>query len=317
MSYLEADTFLTKFYAEHSEITSHIEALQKLDPSTSNASEQKLSLSSQYEFLSNRTVSLQKFLTENTKFIPKYETRKAQEHLAKLAKISQDKRDEIFPKKKFGFKSKQKMTSLADAITTADELNEHAKATVILDNDEIFYKDSSCTIKDIDDQTVIKLDTEINGKDIAILNINNACIQLYGNPSVLHAKNITNSVIMCGPISGSAFVDNLKNVKLIIACHQLRIHETSDSQFYIHLGSRAIIENCERVRFAPYAWTYPKLEEHFLRSSLNADKSNWECVDDFNWLNQNVDSPNWSFLGEDERMKWVTDASGELKSIKE
>ena len=143
MSYLEADAFLTKFYAEYNEVTTKIEALQKIAGTISNLSEHQLKLSSDYEILSNRTLTLQKYLTENTQFIPKYETRKAQEQLTKLAKISQEKRDEIFPKKKFNFKSsKQKMTSLADAISNADELSEeHAKkAAVVTDNDEIFYK---------------------------------------------------------------------------------------------------------------------------------------------------------------------------------
>ncbi len=160
-----------------------------------------------------------------------------------------------------------------------------------------------------------KSENEINGKDIAIFNIKNAFIHLYGNPSVLHAKNIEDSVIMCGPISGSAFVDNLKNVKLVIACHQLRIHETTNSDFYIHLGSRAIIENCSQVRFAPYAWQYPQLHEHFRLSGLNAVKSNWQCVDDFNWLNQDVASPNWGFLEEEKREKWTTDDTGSVSNL--
>lgn len=82
-------------------------------------------------------------------------------------------------------------------------------------------------------------------------------------------------MIICGPISGSAFVDNLKNVKLIIACHQLRIHETHESEFYIHLGSRAIIENCSNVKFAKYSLSYPNLTKHFEKSGLSHDKSNW------------------------------------------
>ncbi len=137
MSYSEAESFLAKFYAEYNEILFQMEALSQAEEP-----EKKLKLANDYETLSTRTVTLQKYLTENTQFIPKYETRKAQEQLARLAKISQDKRDKIFPKKKFGFKSKQKMTSLADAITTAEEeINEkNAKSAALADNDEIFYK---------------------------------------------------------------------------------------------------------------------------------------------------------------------------------
>ncbi len=137
MSYSEAESFLTKFYSEFNEILVQIESLQKSEDPV-----EKLKLSTDYDILSTRTLTLQKYLTENTQFIPKYEIRKAQEQLAKLAKISQDKRDDIFPKKKFGFKSKQKMTSLADAITTAEEETnqKNAKSAALLENDELFFK---------------------------------------------------------------------------------------------------------------------------------------------------------------------------------
>lgn len=314
---MSLESFLSHFYKEYNEITADLSNLTKVDETSGNVVEKKQKMSSSYELISNRTITLQKYLTENTKFIPVFETRKAQEHLTKLSRFSQGKREEIFPKKKFGFKSKEKMTTLADAINTAnetDELNNQSKKNHKDDQEEMFYKDSSCTIKDIDGKTVVKYGEEINGQDIAILNIKNACIQLYGNPSVLHAKNIEDSIILCGPISGSAFMNNLKNVKLIIACHQLRIHESYDCDFYVHLGSRAIIENCSNVKFAQYSWSYSGLSEDFNKSSLNFEQSNWKCIDDFNWLNQNKESPNWSFLDESKRLKWTTKENGELTS---
>ena len=44
---------------------------------------------------------------------------------------------------------------------------------------------------------------------------------------------------------------------------QLRVHVTVDSIFYLHVTSRAIIEDCSHVKFAPYAWTYPGIQDHF------------------------------------------------------
>jgi len=314
---MSLEPFLVQFYTEYNSICDELNSLEKVNETSDSAAvgaEKKLKLSTTYEDLSNRTLALQKYLTENTQFIPVYETRKAQEHFTKLTKLSQDKREQIFPKKKFGFKSKQKMTSLADAINTQTNQQNVITTRDSTNNEEIFFKDSSCSIKDIDGQTIVKHEAEVDGQDIGILNIKNSTIQIYGNPSVLHAKNIENSVIICGPISGSAFVGNLKNVKLIIACHQLRIHETHESEFYIHLGSRAIIENCSNVKFAKYSLSYPNLTKHFEKSGLSHDKSNWECIDDFNWLNEKKESPNWSFLDENKRLKWTVNESGELIS---
>jgi hypothetical protein len=123
-------------------------------------------------------------------------------------------------KKKFGFKSKQNMTTLETAIqlnTTNDEKKTLAPPNQ--SNFEIFNTESTCSIKDIDGGEVIKLGNEINGKDIGIVNVKNVCIQLIGHPSVVHAANIENCTILCGPVSGSAFFNNLKNVKLVICCN--------------------------------------------------------------------------------------------------
>lgn len=136
---MSLEPFLDQFYTEYNQICELLNQLVKVDETSDSVVEKKLKLSTDYEELSNRTLSLQKYLTENTKFIPVYETRKAQEHSTKLIKLSQEKRDEIFPKKKFGFKSKQKMTSLADAINTANQ-QQKEQTRGSTDNEDIFFK---------------------------------------------------------------------------------------------------------------------------------------------------------------------------------
>lgn len=124
MSKVNLETFLSQFYNEYNDLTSLVAGLKQVtDPV------EKVKLSQEYEKLQAQTTALQKYLTENTQFIPAYETRKAQEHLAKLAKLAQDKRDEIFPKKKFGFKSKQKMATLEDTINSANAKNDESDAS--------------------------------------------------------------------------------------------------------------------------------------------------------------------------------------------
>lgn len=43
---------------------------------------------------------------------------------------------------------------------------------------------------------------------------------------------------------------------------QLRIHNTEACDLYVHTVSGPIIEDCDSLRFAPYALTYPGLEGH-------------------------------------------------------
>lgn len=272
----------------------------------------KLLLSTKYESISSRTQLLQKYFTENSASIPLYEVRKAQEHLAKLNKISQEKRDEIFPKKKFGFKSKQNMTSLDSAIesTTTKPVDNYVNKVDNVDNVEC-----SRTIKDlVNEQNYIKKDTEINGQDVALINIKNSIVQIQGTPSVVYLRNIESSTILIGPITGAAFLNNISNSNIVIASHQLRIHETHDSNFYINVASRAIIENCKNVKFGPYSWTYPDLAKHVKTSAIQFENLNWKCIDDFNWLNQ-ADSPNWAYLDEGKRVKWQTNENDDLQTI--
>ena len=311
------EAFLKHFYDEYNKINDLLQTLSKDEVNGLSEPEQKLALSSKYESISTQTEILQKYFTENTAFIPVYEVRKAQEHLAKLNRLAQEKREQLFPKKKFGFKSKQNMTTLEAAIKTSND--ESSKPVVppvdsVVNNSRINV-DSSCTIKDLNNQEFILHEEKINGQDIAIVNVKNSTIQLYGNPSVLHVSDLENTQILCGPITGSAFLNNCKNCKIIVACHQLRIHESQHTQFYINVGSRAIIENCSNVHFSEYSFTYPSIERHFKMSGLSMTQSNWECIDDFNWLSQDK-SPNWSFLDKSERLKWNSDETDKLSCVK-
>ena len=64
-----------------------------------------------------------------------------------------------------------------------------------------------------------------------------------------------------------ALTDSYVLVKLlcskVLENKQLRVHGTIQSRFYLHVTSRAIIEDCRQVSFAPYNLTYPELEEYF------------------------------------------------------
>ena len=107
--------------------------------------------------------------------------------------------------------------------------------------------------------------------------------------------------------SRSIFIRECVNCVFVLACQQLRIHSTTKSHFYIHVTSKAIIEDCDTVKFAPYNWTYPSLEKHYESTALARNRNNWDKIDDFNWLAADVQSPNWSILYESERVAiWNT-----------
>ncbi|KAK5130075.1 hypothetical protein LTR08_002508 [Meristemomyces frigidus] len=102
----------------------------------------------------------------------------------------------------------------------------------------------------------------------------------------LTLKNITNSLIICGHVSGAAHLTNVKSSTIVVASRQFRMHESHDCDVYLSTTSRPIIEDCSAVRFAP-------LPEVLRTESVAGAGDQWMEVDDFKWL-KSEPSPNWS-----------------------
>lgn len=73
------------------------------------------------------------------------------------------------------------------------------------------------------------------------------------------------------------------------------MHGSKKVDIYLHSASRPIIEDCERVRFAPIPGIFASAEV--------LEKTNhWNEIDDFKWLKVEA-SPNFSLLAEPERIR--------------
>lgn len=138
-------------------------------------------------------------------------------------------------------------------------------------------------------------------KDVVFRNLKNCKLDIKGGATTIHFVALSDCRVLCGPVSTSVFVENCQNCTFVVACQQLRIHSTYDTDFYQHVTSRAIIEDCQRVRFAPYNWKYQDVETHFRSVDLDVGQNNWNLVNDFNWLSA-APSPNWSVINEADRV---------------
>ena len=65
-------------------------------------------------------------------------------------------------------------------------------------------------------------------------------VTILGSPATLHATNMDNVTVLCGPVRTSIFVENCTNCDFVVACQQLRIHTTTQSNFYLHVTSKVI-----------------------------------------------------------------------------
>lgn len=249
-----------------------------------------------------QTQQLQKFLNDSMMFLAQYELRQAQASLQKLQTSLAEKRDEVLPQKKFAFRSRIKAKEQVDEVVPTPQSGE-----TVVDADtpaesvsvEVYSK--QCGFFNMDAMVLTKTAEELKKQDVLLSHLTNCKVRLFGSPSTLHIKNVRGCEILCGPVSSSVFVDHCSNSTLVVPCQQLRTHNTTATQVYLHVTSRAIIEDCRGVSFAPFTWSYPTLDEDFVVSGLDRARNNWTQVDDFNWLAAGTPSPNWTVIPEEDR----------------
>jgi len=149
--------------------------------------------------------------------------------------------------------------------------------------------------------------SELNGKDVAIENLNQCEIFLKGIPSSLQIKNLHGCILIVGPCSRSVMIDQCQQCEFALGCQQLRVHTSNECDFYVHITAQPIIEDCHNLRFAPYNVEYKLKDEHIKESGLVWTRDYWNDVRDFNHMITGMHSPNWQIIEEEERKEWSFD----------
>ncbi|KAF1956674.1 tubulin-specific chaperone c [Byssothecium circinans] len=108
-------------------------------------------------------------------------------------------------------------------------------------------------------------------------------------------RNVKDSLIVCGQVSGPIHVTGIENSVLVVSSRQFRMHGSKNVDVYLHCSSRPIIEDCENIRFAP-------IPAAFTTEETLASQNQWDQIDDFKWLKAEP-SPHFSLLLEAERVK--------------
>ena len=76
------------------------------------------------------------------------------------------------------------------------------------------------------------------------------------NFATLTIKNVLQSLLICGNVSGAAYVTGVHESIIVVAARQFRMHECSNCTVYLHASSKPIIEDCHGIRFAPLPAPY-------------------------------------------------------------
>lgn len=99
-----------------------------------------------------------------------------------------------------------------------------------------------------------------SGSSISITKIHHSAIDLSDSLSrpfaTLTVNSVTESLLVCGRISGAAHMTGVENSTLIVWSRQVRMHECKNCLVYLRCGSRPIIEDCTGIRFTPFQPVY-------------------------------------------------------------
>lgn len=128
----------------------------------------------------------------------------------------------------------------------------------------------------------------------------------------LTAKDVQESLLVCGQIHGPAHITGVKNSVIVVSCRQFRMHDCKNVDVYLSASSNPIIEGCTNIRFGrtprAYVSYLPFLPSLYHTANLTFilpqalshdrpdDEDRWCQVEDFEWIKPEP-SPNWSLLG--------------------
>lgn len=237
-----------------------------------------------------RLQGLQKLLTESVRFLAPYEVRQGQEAVGRLQSDLAARRQQLQPKKKFAFRTLKKEAAPGCEPRPAEPAEGEPGGSPL------------CGFSGDEDAELELGPAELLQRDVLLSGLRGCRVRLRGNANTLRVRDCRGCTVLCGPVSTSVLVDGCSDCLLALACQQLRTHRTRNSRFYVQVTSRAVIEDCTKVSFAPYTWSYPGIERDFESSGLDRNQNNWNLVDDFDWLATDRPSPNWSLIPEQERI---------------
>lgn len=188
--------------------------------------------------------NLTRFVSENAPNLPAYELRRAHGEIIKLKTRILDAEEKTRRQGKFKFtRTSKEKPAVSNPIPVCIE----GKTKIVRP-----VGGQPPNFSNVKDQTIVIDTQESSNKDIWLDNLENSTVIIKGIPSALHMTHLRDCKIIGGPVQTSVFLEECFHSTFVVGCQQMRIHKTKECDFYLHIGSRVIVEDCFAVRFAPY-----------------------------------------------------------------
>ncbi|KAG0210574.1 hypothetical protein BGX28_009210 [Mortierella sp. GBA30] len=317
--------FRATFDPERQSIEFHLSNLDKLS---------KDKVQEKIDTLIQRIHALEKSITDKISILPPFETRVCLEAVKSLSEQLNLLRVKLIPRTKFTFKSRKTVATLAVAnapcprstgsVTTPSKIPEDVDQSLFMKfenrtGEHLFIGSLQVPSSDYSLPTPMEDVVYLGGvpvdgskilhsqvreaKDVALTDLTDCTVNLVHDSiplGAIHIKTLRRCTLIIPPVSGSILLHDCQDCIIVGACHQSRMHTSSNLDIYLHVTSEPIIEDCTYLRFAPYPYhevlpAEEQLHRLFQVAQLDPEKNFYDRVKDFNWLKQQQ-SPNWRLL---------------------
>eukprot|EP00826_Nyctotherus_ovalis_P041347 TRINITY_DN4147_c0_g1_i1.p1 TRINITY_DN4147_c0_g1~~TRINITY_DN4147_c0_g1_i1.p1 ORF type:complete len:245 (-),score=72.96 TRINITY_DN4147_c0_g1_i1:445-1179(-) len=130
-------------------------------------------------------------------------------------------------------------------------------------------------------ETLTRNPGQINGQQFIIDTCKNCRILLKDYTPAVNMYLCEDCEVYIGPCSGSVYIRNSKNCRVVVATAQLRVYNCYNFDLLVFSTSDPSIEQCSELRFGCFDFAYAELKEQFKQARLNVWNSVWSEVYDF------------------------------------
>lgn len=222
---------------------------------------------------------MEKLVADSSFYLPTYTIQSAQATISKLKEEEETAMVQCLPKKKFSFRNKaanidKDVEKKKETPLITPKLNVDNKSSTCL-HTSVSERDSLSTsfqgIRDQHDCVLVRDAKDLEDREFMLSNLSNCRVYLRGKFRALFVNKLKNCHVYVGPVTGSVLIEEVEGSLLMLASHQIRIHSTKSTDFYLRVRSRPIVEYTSGVRFAPYAFDYLDIGKDLQAANLEEE----------------------------------------------
>ena len=297
----QVDAVLSSFSASAAELRSRIAALSSLTDSAALVG------------IEEGIAALRASLNRSSHLLPAHAVTGCIAALTALEQALDARKQELQPKKKFGFKSRQAVVgAVAAPAVSASTSASTAAAEPAASSSSSSSSSSSPSPLSAGFHSLSHRDLMLTAaslhRDIHLSDLSHCTVTLLGLTSSLHLSRLSHCRVLAGPTSGSALILDCSDCELVLAAHQLRLHSSQRCRLSLFCLSHPVIEHCSGIVVDPhYALRYDGSERDGQEAGMAPSRRNAaaDTVLDFRWLRQQQ-SPNWRYAADSERLPDVS-----------